>query len=438
MRVNLGAFNSETIQFRFRLAQDVLLGVPTGWAIDDVELNNLYESCEGAEFKAPVAFDDTDTVTAGGTTTTNVKANDTDEDTDHADLTVLEIVTQPQHGTAMIVSPGHGADSVEYTHNGDAATSDFYEYRVEDQDNNSAVARVNITIEQAENSPPDAVDDMATVDAGESVTVDVKANDSDPDNPGGDLSLHTVTIETSPANGSAGVDGDGNIIYTHNGNTATSDSFSYRLTDPQGAFDVATVTISINQDSVGECRNDLCDNGDDGSSDDPDELTLTFMGGAVPLRTTPRVRKTTVSITILRAHPGRRHKGDQEGRCRLRQRQDFLLRCSVGRRKLRRLGGNGDENDLGSKSSCISTMQMATRCCRVEIHTSCSAPLIEGEALRSPKLGDADADPSDPICTSGEGRVHGSGHWERVQAISTTRLTSALMPKSIRAALKAS
>jgi subtilisin family serine protease len=90
--------------------------------------------------------------------------------------------------------------------------------------------------------PPVANDDSATVANGGSTTIDVKANDSDPDDANADL---TVTIETPPSNGSAEVNADDTVTYTHDGSATTSDSFQYRLTDPDGGFDVATVSITV-------------------------------------------------------------------------------------------------------------------------------------------------------------------------------------------------
>ncbi len=98
------------------------------------------------------------------------------------------------------------------------------------------------------NQPPTAVDDQAEVDAGMSVNVDVRANDFDPNDERGDL---TVSIESGPSSGNAIVEADGTVTYTHNGDGATTDSFEYRVTDPAGDSDVATVTISINQDGAG-------------------------------------------------------------------------------------------------------------------------------------------------------------------------------------------
>ncbi len=94
------------------------------------------------------------------------------------------------------------------------------------------------------NQPPTANDDAADVDAGESVNVDVRANDVDA-NDGRDAL--TVSIVSGPASGTAVVEGDNTVTYTHNGDGATSDTFRYRVTDPAGAFDEADVAITIDQ-----------------------------------------------------------------------------------------------------------------------------------------------------------------------------------------------
>ncbi|MGH8945013.1 MAG: Ig-like domain-containing protein, partial [Acidimicrobiia bacterium] len=96
--------------------------------------------------------------------------------------------------------------------------------------------------------PPVATDDSATVASGGSTTIDVKANDSDPDNTNDEL---TVTIETPPSNGSATVNADDTVTYTHDGSATTSDSFQYRLTDPDGGFDIATVSVAVEGGEAG-------------------------------------------------------------------------------------------------------------------------------------------------------------------------------------------
>lgn len=76
-----------------------------------------------------------------------------------------------------------------------------------------------------------------------SVTVNVKANDG-PGNPGG--TLGTPTIATPPTNGSATVDGNGNIVYTPNAGFYGTDVLTYQVCEaPSTLCATATVTISV-------------------------------------------------------------------------------------------------------------------------------------------------------------------------------------------------
>ncbi|MGB5581901.1 MAG: Ig-like domain-containing protein, partial [Woeseia sp.] len=414
VKVDLSVFASQNIRLRFRLGQDVLLGVGApfvgGWFVDDVSLNNLYESCEEG-VPGPQAADDSDSVAAGGTVTTDVRLNDTDNNPDTGDLFVSAIVTLPQHGTASIVDDGPAGDvgnySVKYSHNGGIATSDYYEYRIEDPDGQFDVARVNIVITQPANEKPVANDDTGTVVAGESTTIDVKLNDNDDQ---GAANL-TVTIESSPQSGFAGVNGDGTVTYTHNGDSATSDSFQYRVTDQFGEFDVATVTITIEQDNTGAtCRNDLCAAED---SDKPAELTMTYTGGTCSDSANTQGSKADCvdhvpggasGTVVIRATNKEDDDADSakvyyEGT--VSEGADFTISAA-----------NAGEVDLGSKTFIHIYALNGTLLQTIELHTSCSAPLIEGERFGSLMLGDAETNAEDPICTAGEGRVHGSGYWD--------------------------
>ena len=234
--VNLGALAGQSAQFRFRFGQDELAPEGGGWWIDDFAVNGLLQPCG----EPPVANDDSASVDAGLSVNIDVLANDSDPTYPNSDLTVT-IESGPSHGTAVVETD----QTITYDHNGDSATSDSFVYRVTNPDGGFDTATVSVTINQPGNQPPDAVDDSAAVERGGSTTIDVKANDSDPDDANSEL---TVTIETPPSHGSAGVTPDGQVTYTHNGDDATSDSFEYRLTDPHGAFDIATVSITINQE----------------------------------------------------------------------------------------------------------------------------------------------------------------------------------------------
>jgi hypothetical protein len=86
---------------------------------------------------------------------------------------------------------------------------------------------------------PDAIDDAATTNQSQTIFIDVLANDTlgNPD--------HETTIESAPSNGSAFLQSDGTIRYSPNFNFFGEDSFEYRLTDENGDFDIATVTIGV-------------------------------------------------------------------------------------------------------------------------------------------------------------------------------------------------
>ena len=90
------------------------------------------------------------------------------------------------------------------------------------------------------NQGPDAVDDAATTQENVSVTVDVLANDTDPD---GDALL--VDSVGQPANGSVTDHGDGTVTYTPDAGFFGTDSFGYTVSDGNGGSDAATVTITV-------------------------------------------------------------------------------------------------------------------------------------------------------------------------------------------------
>lgn len=193
------------------------------------------------ENDSPVATADTYNVAVGSTTNLGVLANDSDVDLDTL-MTTVTIENDPLIGTLVSNSDG----SFDYT--AIATGNDSFTYEVSDGIL-SATATVNITVEAAVNQAPDAVDDYATVSRNtgtlaNSVTINVSANDTDPD---GTLDLTSVTIGTNPLNGSVTVDAvTGNITYTPRAGFRGSDAFSYTINDTAGATsNAATVRIDV-------------------------------------------------------------------------------------------------------------------------------------------------------------------------------------------------
>ena len=93
-------------------------------------------------------------------------------------------------------------------------------------------------------APPVAMDDAATTLEGTAVTIDVLANDSDPD--GDELTIASVG---RPMNGTSEAV-QGQISYTPSAGFVGTDSFTYTVSDGTGGTDAATVTVSVTAASV--------------------------------------------------------------------------------------------------------------------------------------------------------------------------------------------
>ncbi|MDG6100878.1 S8 family serine peptidase [Dactylosporangium aurantiacum] len=92
------------------------------------------------------------------------------------------------------------------------------------------------------NQPPVLGADTAVTSAGVAVSVQVTANDVDPD---GTLALATLAVVTQPAHGSTAVEAGGTVRYTPAAGFAGTDTFTYQLCDTKGACAQATVTVTV-------------------------------------------------------------------------------------------------------------------------------------------------------------------------------------------------
>jgi hypothetical protein len=185
---------------------------------------------------APVANDVKASVSQGNSVAINLAAHATDP-AGMLNPASVAVTQQPTHGT---VTP-NGDGTVTYAQDGSAATSDSFQYTIQDVDGVvSNVATVTIAISV---SPPTALPDTATVANGGSVSIDVAANDFAQS---GKLDLTSVTIAQKPAHGTATPNGDGTVTYVHDGSATTSDAFQYTIKDSNGnVSNLATVGITI-------------------------------------------------------------------------------------------------------------------------------------------------------------------------------------------------
>ncbi len=186
-----------------------------------------------------LAVDDAPVALADGTTTAedtpvvvDVLANDTDPD---GDALVVAGLGDPAHGTVTVAADGR----VTYTPEADFAGTDSFTYTVTDGTGLGDSALVTVTVTPV-NDTPVAGDDTTVTDEDTPVVVDVLADDTDPD---GDALV--VAGLGDPAHGTVTVGADGRVTYTPEADFAGTDSFTYTVTDPAGASDEATVTVTV-------------------------------------------------------------------------------------------------------------------------------------------------------------------------------------------------
>ena len=188
----------------------------------------------------PAAVDDTASVTDGQSVTVDALANDT---TYGIDRSGFAVTTAPAHGTATVVPAANasGSPTISYTPALGFAGTDTFGYTVSTA-YGSASATVTVTVAGA---PPVAVDDTASVTDGQSVDVDVLANDSTVGFP-----RTGFAVTTAPGHGTAKVvpaataSGSPTISYTPALGFAGTDTFGYTLSTAYGSA-TATVTVTV-------------------------------------------------------------------------------------------------------------------------------------------------------------------------------------------------
>ena len=146
--------------------------------------------------------------------------------------------TGPAHGTLVLQASG----GFTFTPAANYAGTDSFTYVASDGIQQSGVATVSITV-TAVNDPPVAVNDTATTTRNVAVNIAVLANDSDVD---GSLVASSLTIASSPRNGSVSKKSNGTVTYTPKRSFVGTDSFKYTVKDKSGArSNLATVTVQV-------------------------------------------------------------------------------------------------------------------------------------------------------------------------------------------------
>ncbi|GAA2550775.1 hypothetical protein GCM10010435_21120 [Winogradskya consettensis] len=152
-------------------------------------------------------------------------------------VTVVK-VGKPAHGTAKLNADG----TVTYTPEAGFAGADSFSYSAVDEDGNMAYGTIKVKVD-GPNSAPKAKDDTATVDAGKSVVIKVRANDSDAN----EDTLKVISV-AKPKHGHAVINANGTITYAPDDSyQGGKDSFTYTVSDGHGGYAKATVTVTVKQ-----------------------------------------------------------------------------------------------------------------------------------------------------------------------------------------------
>ena len=192
---------------------------------------------------APVATDDSystneDTILA--VAAPGVLGNDTDIDS--TSFTAM-VVAPPAHGAVTL----HADGSFSYAPAADYNGPDSFTYKANDGSADSNVATVSIAV-NAVNDAPVAANDSYEVDKNTTLTVDtpgVLSNDSDIDS-----GVLTAVVVSGAAHGTLALSPNGSFTYTPAGDYVGIDTFAYRANDGSADSMAATVTITVNVQSV--------------------------------------------------------------------------------------------------------------------------------------------------------------------------------------------
>ncbi|KIN65227.1 putative hemagglutinin/hemolysin-related protein [Sulfitobacter noctilucicola] len=201
---------------------------------------------------APVAEDDEDVTDINTPVTVDLLANDSDVDGD--DLTVIEATVPAEEGT--LVDNGDG--TVTFTPATDFVGEATISYTIEDEEGLTDDAVHVITVEDPENTPPVAVDDVEETPEDTPVIVDLIGNDTDED--GDPLTLVEATVPEEQ--GTLEDNGDGTVTFTPAPDFNGPATITYTVADPDGEEDEgeAIVTVTpVNDAPVAEDDRDITD-----------------------------------------------------------------------------------------------------------------------------------------------------------------------------------
>jgi len=186
----------------------------------------------------PIARNDTASTVGDAAVVVDVIVNDYDADGD-LDPTTLRVASPPASGTA---EANRFTGEITYSPADGFIGTDTFDYEVCDAGGRCDMATVTVVVGPSDN-PPIALDDVATVLEDGITTIDILANDGDPD---GNLDPTSVFVVSPPARGFYAVDPTtGAITYAPDPNYEGPDTLTYQVCDTDGECDTAIVAVRV-------------------------------------------------------------------------------------------------------------------------------------------------------------------------------------------------
>lgn len=216
----------------------------------------------------PTAVDDAESVTQGGSTNIDLLgAGDSlsaDSDPDGDTLTVIQVDGRIAGGTLILTSGAAltllADGTADYTPNGafdyldnGESTTDSFTYVVSDGNGGTDTATVTVVVNGADDALQ-AAPDRASTSENTPVTIDVLANDNDPDSTDEPLFVRSTSQPSagSVANNTTDVTFDPGTDFDYLGPGESAEvTFSYTAENQDGATVVESATVTVNGENDG-------------------------------------------------------------------------------------------------------------------------------------------------------------------------------------------
>ena len=186
---------------------------------------------------APVAVEDSRIILEDSPVFIDVLVNDYDIDNLNDEL-IISIVSEATNGIVQVAT---NPDGIVYTPNLNYNGNDSFRYRITDPGGLSGEANVNISITPV-NDPPEPSDDLFSGINASGATLDILANDTDPEN---NIDPSSVTIVADAQYGTITVNSNGTVFFLPNSDYFGNDEFTYSVCDSDGECKQARVSIWI-------------------------------------------------------------------------------------------------------------------------------------------------------------------------------------------------